>query len=171
MHCENHLGERLPGPFNRPCLPVVPVGGAPEKPETEASESDDQTRKDGFLHKYTGARLDSPPALFVNENPFRLRGAWSRGRIPGSTAGRSIGVPRLAVNQRIGRDRPPVLQIRRTLDDDPSGAYPPIRKANLPPFSHRGESSRKCGMLTLSVQEIVWLRRLPDHCAPAGCCP
>src|ERR1039457_3146261 len=48
------LGHRLLGPLNCPLFLVVPISGAPEKPEAEASEQDDQVPEDGFLHKYTG---------------------------------------------------------------------------------------------------------------------
>ena len=54
------FGQMILGLFDRPRLPVVPISGAAAKPEAEASEHDDQARKDGFLHKYTGRRLDSP---------------------------------------------------------------------------------------------------------------
>ena len=41
----------------------------------------------------------------------------------------------------------------------PCGAFPEIRKANLPPVSHSGESIRNCGRLTFTVQVTVWLNR------------
>jgi hypothetical protein len=48
------FGQRLLGLLDRSLFPVVPISGAPPKPEAEASEHDYQTSKDGFLHKCTG---------------------------------------------------------------------------------------------------------------------
>src|ERR1035437_1240136 len=76
------FGQRLPGLFNPPLFLVMPIGSAPEKPEAKASDSDDQRRKDGFLHKYTGPGLDSLPALFVNENPSLRGNAGAFGHCP-----------------------------------------------------------------------------------------